>query len=81
VQSAAVLLTLAVIAVWPGGWWLDPTVGLVIAGFAVWEGFEAWRGRIGGVVGEAATDGQVIHLDQVLTRWSALHRGTIDDRH
>ncbi len=44
-QSAAVLLTLAVIAVWPGGWWLDPTVGLVIAGFAVWEGFEAWRGQ------------------------------------
>lgn len=44
-QSAAVLLTLAVIAVWPGGWWLDPAVGLVIAGFAVWEGFEAWRGK------------------------------------
>jgi divalent metal cation (Fe/Co/Zn/Cd) transporter len=44
-QSAAVLLTLVVIAVWPGGWWLDPAVGLVIAGFAVWEGFEAWRGQ------------------------------------
>jgi divalent metal cation (Fe/Co/Zn/Cd) transporter len=44
-QSAAVLLTLAVIAVWPGGWWLDPAVGLVIAGFAVREGFEAWRGE------------------------------------
>ena len=44
-QSAAVLLTLAVIAVWPGGWWLDPAVGLVIAGFAVREGFDAWRGE------------------------------------
>lgn len=44
-QSAAVLLTLAVIAVWPGGWWLDPAVGLVIAGLAVREGFEAWRGE------------------------------------
>ncbi len=44
-QSAAVLLTLAVLAVWPGGWWLDPAVGLVIAGFAVWEGFGAWRGK------------------------------------
>jgi divalent metal cation (Fe/Co/Zn/Cd) transporter len=44
-QSAGVLLTLAVIAVWPGGWWLDPAVGLVIAGFAVWEGSEAWRGH------------------------------------
>jgi divalent metal cation (Fe/Co/Zn/Cd) transporter len=44
-QSAAVLLTLAVIAGWPAGWWLDPAVGLVIAGFAVWEGLEAWRGH------------------------------------
>ncbi|OCB30355.1 hypothetical protein A5674_00735 [Mycobacterium malmoense] len=44
-QSAAVLLTLAVVAVWPGGWWLDPAVGLVIAGLAVREGFEAWRGE------------------------------------
>lgn len=44
-QSAAVLLTLAVIAVWPADWWLDPAVGLVIAGIAVREGFEAWRGE------------------------------------
>lgn len=44
-QAAAVLLTLTVIAVWPGGWWLDPAVGLAIAGVAVWEGFEAWRGQ------------------------------------
>ena len=44
-QSAAVLLTLAAIAVSPGAWWLDPVAGLVIAGFAVWEGFEAWRGQ------------------------------------
>ncbi|OBH11507.1 hypothetical protein A5695_18965 [Mycobacterium sp. E1747] len=44
-QSAAVLLTLAVIALWPGGWWLDPAVGLVIAGVAVREGFQAWRGE------------------------------------
>jgi divalent metal cation (Fe/Co/Zn/Cd) transporter len=44
-QAAAVLATLAVLAVWPGGWWLDPAVGLVIAGLAVVEGVEAWRGR------------------------------------
>ena len=44
-QSAAVLITLAVVAVWPGGWWLDPAVGLVIAGLATWEGFRAWRGE------------------------------------
>jgi divalent metal cation (Fe/Co/Zn/Cd) transporter len=44
-QAAAVLATLAVLAVWPGGWWLDPAVGLVIAGLAVAEGVEAWRDR------------------------------------
>lgn len=44
-QAAAVLLTLAVIAVWPSGWWLDPVVGLAIAGIAVWQGIEAWRGK------------------------------------
>lgn len=28
-----------------GAWWLDPTVGLLIAGLAVKEGIEAWRGE------------------------------------
>src|SRR3954451_11605338 len=28
-----------------GAWWLDPTVGLLIAGVAVSEGREAWRGE------------------------------------
>src|SRR5215203_3783387 len=27
-----------------GAWWLDPMVGLLIAGVAVKEGLEAWRG-------------------------------------
>jgi divalent metal cation (Fe/Co/Zn/Cd) transporter len=27
-----------------GAWWLDPVVGLVIAGVAIKEGAEAWRG-------------------------------------
>ena len=27
-----------------GAWWLDPTVGLLIAGVAIKEGLEAWRG-------------------------------------
>jgi divalent metal cation (Fe/Co/Zn/Cd) transporter len=44
-QAAAVLITLAVLAVWPGGWWLDPVVGLAISAVAVWEGIEAWRGE------------------------------------
>ena len=28
-----------------GAWWLDPIVGLLIAGLAVKEGMEAWRGE------------------------------------
>jgi divalent metal cation (Fe/Co/Zn/Cd) transporter len=28
-----------------GAWWLDPTVALLIAGLAVKEGIEAWRGE------------------------------------
>lgn len=43
-QAAAVLIGLAVTTAWPGGWWLDPVVGLGIAAVAVWEGVESWRG-------------------------------------
>jgi divalent metal cation (Fe/Co/Zn/Cd) transporter len=43
-QAAAVLIGLAVIAAWPGGWWLDPVIGLGIAAAATWEGTESWRG-------------------------------------
>jgi divalent metal cation (Fe/Co/Zn/Cd) transporter len=28
-----------------GAWWLDPVVGLLIAGLAVYEGRESWRGE------------------------------------
>ena len=44
-QAGAVLLSLAVTASWAGGWWLDPVIGLVIAGWSVWEGVQAWRGE------------------------------------
>lgn len=44
-QAAAVLLVLAITAVWPDGWWLDPVIGLGIAAIAVREGIEAWRGE------------------------------------
>jgi divalent metal cation (Fe/Co/Zn/Cd) transporter len=27
-----------------GAWWIDPVVGLLIAGLAIQEGHEAWRG-------------------------------------
>lgn len=29
---------------WPGGWWLDPVIGLAIAAVSAWEGAESWRG-------------------------------------
>jgi divalent metal cation (Fe/Co/Zn/Cd) transporter len=43
-QAAAVLTGLAITGNWPGGWWLDPVIGLGIAAAAVWEGIQAWRG-------------------------------------
>ena len=43
-QAAAVLLALAVTAAWPGGWWVDPVIGLGIAAVSVREGIESWRG-------------------------------------
>ena len=44
-QAAAVLAGLAITATWPGGWWLDPVIGLGIAAVAVWEGIGSWRGQ------------------------------------
>ena len=44
-QAAAVLIGLAVTAAWPGGWWLDPVIGLGVAAIAAWEGVETWRGE------------------------------------
>ena len=41
--SAALLAGLVANAA--GWWWADPLAGLVIAGFAVREGVEAWRGE------------------------------------
>ncbi len=42
--AAALLVGLLGNAVF-GAWWLDPAVGLLIAGVAVREGVEAWRGE------------------------------------
>jgi divalent metal cation (Fe/Co/Zn/Cd) transporter len=44
-QAAGVLSGLGITAVWPGGWWIDPAIGLAIAGIAVWEGIRSWRGH------------------------------------
>jgi divalent metal cation (Fe/Co/Zn/Cd) transporter len=41
--SAAVLVGLVLNSLF-GWWWADPIAGLVIAGFALREGLEAWRG-------------------------------------
>jgi divalent metal cation (Fe/Co/Zn/Cd) transporter len=43
-QAAGVLLALAVVVIWPGGWPVDPLIALGIAAWSVWEGTESWRG-------------------------------------
>jgi divalent metal cation (Fe/Co/Zn/Cd) transporter len=44
-QAAGVLAGLAITAFWAGGWWIDPALGLAIAGVAVWQGIRAWQGH------------------------------------
>ncbi len=44
-QAAGVLVGLAASALWSGGWWIDPAVGLGIAAVAAWQGVRAWRGH------------------------------------
>ncbi len=43
-QAAGVLLALAVVAIWPGAWPVDPIIALGIATWAIWEGTRSWRG-------------------------------------
>jgi divalent metal cation (Fe/Co/Zn/Cd) transporter len=43
-QAGAVLTGLAVVAVWPGGWPIDPVIALGIAAWSAWEGRQSWRG-------------------------------------
>ncbi len=42
-QAAAVLVGLG--AAMFGAWWVDPLIALGLAGWAIWEGIEAWRGE------------------------------------
>jgi divalent metal cation (Fe/Co/Zn/Cd) transporter len=43
-QAAAVLIGLAVIAIWPRGWPIDPVIALAIATWSIREGTQSWRG-------------------------------------
>jgi divalent metal cation (Fe/Co/Zn/Cd) transporter len=43
-QAGGVLLALAVVAIWPGGWPIDPIIAFGIAAWSVWEGNRSWRG-------------------------------------
>jgi divalent metal cation (Fe/Co/Zn/Cd) transporter len=43
-QAAAVLVSLALVAVWPGAWPIDPVIALGIAAWSVWQGRQSWRG-------------------------------------
>jgi divalent metal cation (Fe/Co/Zn/Cd) transporter len=45
IQAAAVLVGLTLATQWAGGWWLDPLIGLGVAGVSVWQGFRSWRGE------------------------------------
>lgn len=45
IQAAGVLVGLAVTAIWSGGWWFDPAIGLAVAAVAVWQGVRSWRGH------------------------------------
>lgn len=43
-QAAAVLIGLAALAIF--GWtWIDPVIGLALAGWAIYEGRQAWQGK------------------------------------
>lgn len=44
-QAAAAFIGLAITTQWSGGWWLDPVIGLGIAGTGIWQGIRAWRGQ------------------------------------
>jgi divalent metal cation (Fe/Co/Zn/Cd) transporter len=49
-----------------GAWWLDPVVGLLIAGVAIKEGAEAWRGDgccVGSPLDGFEADGAACHDD------------------
>jgi divalent metal cation (Fe/Co/Zn/Cd) transporter len=49
-----------------GAWWLDPIVGLLIAGVAVKEGAEAWRGEgccVGSPLDGFTVEGDACHDD------------------
>jgi divalent metal cation (Fe/Co/Zn/Cd) transporter len=63
--AGALLIGLAGSAI-AGWWWLDPIVGLLIAGVAVKEGVEAWRGDgccVGSPLDGFAIEGEACHDD------------------
>jgi divalent metal cation (Fe/Co/Zn/Cd) transporter len=63
--AGALLIGLAGNAI-AGAWWLDPIVGILIAGVAVKEGLEAWQGEgccVASPLDGFAADGEVCHAD------------------
>lgn len=44
-QAAAVLVALAITAIWAAGWWVDPATALGLAAWAVREGVATWNGE------------------------------------
>jgi divalent metal cation (Fe/Co/Zn/Cd) transporter len=63
--AGALLIGLAGNAI-AGAWWLDPVVGLLIAGVAIREGLEAWHGDgccVASPLDGFAADGDTCHDD------------------
>jgi divalent metal cation (Fe/Co/Zn/Cd) transporter len=56
-MAAALLVGLSGNALF-GAWWLDPVAALVIAGLALNEGIEAWRGESRCIPDASASPGQ-----------------------
>ncbi|HEY5858962.1 MAG TPA: cation transporter, partial [Actinomycetota bacterium] len=79
--SAAVLVGLVLNSLF-GWWWADAIAGLVIAGFAVREGIEAWRGDTCATsIGMLLEDEHDDHEHDTLARKPVVQRAAHAPRH
>ena len=62
-----------------GAWWLDPAVGLLIAGVAVKEGAEAWQRR--GLLRQLAARRRRLHRTTTAATTAASSRWVLQDLH
>lgn len=60
---SAVLLLGLVLNATLGWWWADPLVGLVVAGLAIYEGREAWTGKVCNCASDGSTSSRSAELN------------------